>query len=331
MTRQLKYREAITEAIAQEMERDPRVVLFGEDVAGAGGTFLATRGLLERFGPDRVRDTPISESALVGMAVGAAMTGLRPIVEIMFFDFLTLAADQLVNHAAKVASVSAGEFSVPMVMRTISGAGRSGGPQHAQSLESWVAHIPGLKIVMPSNPADMKGLLTAAIRDADPVVVVESLALWSTTGAVSEGEHVVPLGRAAVIREGEDATVVAWGAAVPRCVRAAEELAERDISVEVLDLRTLSPLDETAILGSLAKTGRLVVVHDAVAPFGPGAEIAAIAASSGFASLQAPVVRVTPPFAPPPLPASLQTAYYPQVEDIIAATLALLGGRSVAA
>ncbi len=309
MTRQLKYREAITEALAQEMERDPRVVVFGEDVARAGGTFLATRGLLERFGPDRVRDTPISESALVGMAVGAAMTGLRPVVEIMFFDFLTLAADQLVNHAAKVASVSGGALGVPMVLRTISGAGRSGGPQHAQNLESWVAHIPGLKLVMPSNPADVKGLLTAAIRDPDPVVVVESLAVWSSVGEVPEEEYVVPFGVAAVVRDGSDVTIVSWGAAVSRSLQAAEALAERDVSTEVLDLRTLSPLDEEAILRSLTKTGRLVVVHDAVAPFGAGAEIAAIAASAGFAALRAPVVRVTPPFAPPPLPTSLQAAY----------------------
>ncbi len=327
--REIKYREAISEAIAEEMERDPSVVLFGEDVASAGGTFLQTRGLLERFGPDRVRDTPISEGTLVGMAVGAAMTGLRPIVEIMFLDFLTLAADQLVNHAAKVASVSAGAFSVPMVMRTISGAGRSGGPQHAQSLESWIAHVPGLKVVLPSNAGDLKGLLKSAIRDPDPVVVIESLAVWSVPGEVPDGEHLVPIGTASVVSEGDDVTLVSWGAAVARTVEAAERLAADGLSVEVIDLRSLSPLDEDAILSSIAKTGRLVIVHDAVAPFGGGAEVAAVAASRGFDSLKAPVVRITPPFAPPPLPDVLQNAYYPQAEDIAARTLDLLSGRSL--
>jgi pyruvate/2-oxoglutarate/acetoin dehydrogenase E1 component len=327
--REIKYREAIVEAIAEEMTRDPSVVLFGEDVARAGGTFLQTRGLLDRFGPERVRDTPISEGALVGMAVGAAMTGLRPIVEIMFLDFLTLAADQLVNHAAKVASVSGGAFGVPLVMRTISGAGRSGGPQHGQSLESWIAHVPGLKVVLPSNAGDLKGLLKSAIRDPDPVVVIESLAVWSVAGEVPDGEHLVPIGEASVVAEGDDVTLVSWGAAVARTVQAAERLGAEGVSVEVIDLRSLSPLDEGTILRSIAKTGRLVIVHDAVSPFGGGAEVAAVAASKGFASLKAPVLRITPPFAPPPLPDALQAAYYPQAEDIAVRTLELLSGRSV--
>ncbi len=313
----LKYREAITAAIAEEMERDATVVVFGEDVARAGGTFLATRGLLDRFGPSRVRDTPISEGALVGAAIGAAMTGLRPIVEIMFFDFLTLASDQLVNHAAKVASVSDGEFGAPMVMRTINGAGRAAGPQHGQSLESWIAHIPGLKVVMPSNPADAKGLLKAAIRDPGPVVVVESLAVWGLKGEVPEGDDVVTIGEAAVARPGEDVTLVSWGGAVQRTLAAAELLAGEDgISAEVLDLRTLSPLDTGAILRSLEKTGRIVIVHDAVGPFGGGAEVAAIAASEGFHALRAPVRRVTAPFAPVPLPPALEATYYPQAQGI---------------
>jgi pyruvate/2-oxoglutarate/acetoin dehydrogenase E1 component len=263
----LKYREAVTAAIAEEMERDPAVVLFGEDVAAAGGTFLATRGLLERFGPVRVRDTPISEGALVGVAIGAAMTGLRPIVEIMFLDFLTLASDQLVNHAAKVASVSEGAFAAPMVMRTLSGAGRAGGPQHGQALESWVAHVPGLKVVMPSTPADAKGLLKAAVRDPGPVVVIESLASWGLRGEVPDGDHVVPIGEASVARAGEDVTLVSRGGAVHRTLAAAELLAaEHGISAEVVDLRTLSPLDTGAILRSLERTGRIAVVHDAVGP-----------------------------------------------------------------
>jgi pyruvate/2-oxoglutarate/acetoin dehydrogenase E1 component len=321
----LKYREAVTAAIAEEMDRDPAVVLFGEDVARAGGTFLATRGLLERFGPVRVRDTPISEGALVGAAVGAAMTGLRPIVEIMFLDFLTLAADQLVNHAAKVASVSDGAFAVPMVLRTLNGAGKAAGPQHGQSLEAWVAHVPGLKVVMPSTPADAKGLLKAAVRDPGPVVVIESLAAWGLKGDVPDGDHLVPIGEAAVARAGDDVTIVSWGAAVHRALAAAESLAGEGISVEVLDLRTLSPLDADAILRSLERTGRLVVVHDAVGPFGGGAEVMAIAASEGFHALRAPVRRVTAPFAPVPLGSALEAAYYPQTQDITDAVRGVIG------
>jgi pyruvate/2-oxoglutarate/acetoin dehydrogenase E1 component len=322
----LKYREAIAAAIAEEMERDPTVVIFGEDIAAAGGTFLATRGLLERFGPSRVRDTPISEGALVGAAVGAAMTGLRPIVEIMFLDFLTLASDQLVNHAAKVASVSDGEFAAPMVMRTINGAGRAAGPQHGQSLESWVAHIPGLKVVMPSTPADAKGLLKAAVRDPGPVVVIESLAVWGMKGEVPDGDHVVPIGEASVARAGTDVTLVSWGGAVQRTLAAAEQLGdEHGIAAEVLDLRTLSPMDTGAILRSLERTGRLVIVHDAVGPFGGGAEVAAVAASEGFHALRAPVRRLTAPFAPVPLGTALEAAYYPQTQDIVTTVREVLG------
>lgn len=325
--RTIKYRQAVAEAIGEEMERDASVVLFGEDVARAGGTFAATAGLLERFGEQRVRDTPISESVLVGLATGAAMTGLRPIVEIMFFDFLTLAADQLVNHAAKVSSVSGGTYTAPIVLRTMSGAARSAGPQHAQSLESWIAHVPGLKVVMPANAADLKGLLKAAVRDPDPVVVVESLALWGAPGEVPEGDHVVPIGTAALVRSGDDVTLVSWGSAVPRTLEAADLLAAGGITADVLDLRTISPLDEDAVLRSLAKTGRLAIVHDAVGPFGGGAEIAAIAACAGFESLTAPVVRLTAPFAPPPLGKRLEQAYYPQPAQIVEAVRKLLSPR----
>lgn len=324
MTRIIKYREAVAEALAEEMERDPSVVVYGQDVARAGGTFLATKGLLDRFGPERVADTPISESVLVGMAVGAAMTGLRPVVEIMFADFLTLAADQLVNHAAKIASVSGGEFQVPMVLRTLSGAGRAAGPQHGQLLESWMAHIPGLKVVAPANPADLKGLLKSAIRDPDPVVVIEALALWGSRGEVPDGEHLVELGSAAVARAGEDVTVVSWGAAVARSLEAADLLAADGVSAEVLDLRSLSPMDTEAILRSVRKTGRVVVVHDAVGPFGGGAEVAAVVADAGFGALKAPIRRVTAPFAHVPLPDELQRAYYPQPASIAASALELV-------
>ena len=322
----LKYWKAINEAIAEEMERDERVVLVGEDVGKPGGTYIATKGLYDRFGANRVRDTPISEAALVGLATGAAMTGLRPIIEIMFFDFLTLASDQLVNHAAKVSSASGGRFRVPMVMRTMCGAGRNTGPQHGQSLEAWVAHVPGLKVVWPSNPADMKGLLKAAVRDDNPVVVIESLALWGARGEVPEDDHVVPIGQAAVAREGEDVTIVSWGGAAPRAVAAAEELAgAHGISAEVVDLRTLSPIDERAILTSVAKTGRLVIVHDAVRPFGGGAEVAAIAAEHGFSSLRAPIRRVAAAWAPVPFPPQLEAAFFPQVADVVEAARASVG------
>lgn len=325
---EIKYWRAINEAMAEEMERDPRVVLIGEDVGKSGGTYIASKGLYDRFGPVRVRDTPISESSLIGLATGAAMTGLRPIAELMFLDFLGLAADQLVNHAAKVASVSGGAFSVPLVIRTMCGAGRNTGPQHGQSLEGWVAHVPGLKVVWPSNPADMKGLLKAAVRDPNPVVVIESLALWATRGAVPEGDHVVEIGRAAITRAGEDVTIVAHGAAVARALQAANVLQEEHgVSAEIIDLRTLSPLDGETILASLRRTGRLVVVHDAVGPYGPGAEVAALAAGPGYAHLRAPVQRVTAPFAPVPFPPQLETAYFPQPSGIAAAALEVLGAR----
>jgi pyruvate/2-oxoglutarate/acetoin dehydrogenase E1 component len=323
---QIKYWKAINEAIAEEMDRDEKVVLVGEDVGKPGGTYVATKGLYDRFGALRVRDTPISESTLIGLGTGAAMTGLRPIVEIMFFDFLTLAADQLVNHAAKVSSVSGGEFRVPLVMRTVCGAGKNAGPQHGQSLEAWVAHIPGLKVVWPSNPADMKGLLKSAVRDSNPVVVIESLSLWATKGEVPDGEHLVPIGKASVPCEGTDVTVVSWGGTVPRAIGAADVAGrQHGLSAEVIDLRSLNPLDEETILASLDKTGRLVIVHDAVRPYGAGAEIAALAASKGFDALKAPVRRVTPPFAHVPFPPDLERAYYPQIEDIVGAIRATVG------
>jgi pyruvate/2-oxoglutarate/acetoin dehydrogenase E1 component len=305
-------------------------VLVGEDVGKSGGVYAATRGLYERFGPSRVRDTPISEATLVGLATGAAMTGLRPILELMFFDFMTLAADQLINHAAKVSTISGGAFEVPMVIRTMCGAGKNTGPQHGQSFESWVAHIPGLKVVWPSNPADAKGLLKSAIRDPNPVLVIESLSLWGSRGEVDEEDTLVPLGRARVAVAGDDVTLVAWGGAMPRTVAAAEALrAEHGISAEVLDLRSLSPLDTDAILASVARTGRLVIVHDAVANFGPGAEIAALAAGEGFYSLRAPVQRITAPFAPVPFAPILEDAYYPRSERVVQAAVEAVQAKAI--
>lgn len=253
------------------------------------------------------------------------MSGLRPVVEIMFFDFVTLAMDQLVNQAAKMRYMSGGAYSVPMVVRTLCGSGRGSGPQHSQQLEAWLAGVPGLRVVVPSDPADAKGLLAAAIRADDPVVVIESSRLWTVRGEVPEGEHVTDLATGRTVRSGTDVTIVAWGWALTRATAAADELAAAGVSAEVLDLRTLCPLDDSLILGSLERTGRLMVVHDATEPFGPGAEICALAASHGFTHLRAPVVRLTPPFAPAPFPTHLEQSYYPQPSAISAAARRLVG------
>jgi pyruvate dehydrogenase E1 component beta subunit len=321
---ELKMWQAVNAALAEELERDPRVVLFGEDVGTPGGPFGASRGLQERFGAARVRDTPLAELAITGVAVGAAMTGLRPVVEIMYFDFATLAMDQLVNQAAKMRYMSGGELHVPMTLLTFCGSGRGSGPQHSQSLESWLAHVPGLSVVYPSTAADAKGLLKAAIRTDDPVVFIESSRLWTARSEVPDGDHVVPIGSAAVVRPGADVTLVSWGWAASRTLEAAELLAEAGVDAEVLDLRTISPLDETAILDSVAKTGHLVVVHDAAGPFGPGAEIAALVAEHGFDTLRGPVARLTAPFAPAPFAKGLEDAYYPTPERIAGTTAELI-------
>lgn len=328
---ELKFWQAVNEALGEELERDGSVVVFGEDVGKAGGPFGASRGLRDRFGPDRVRDTPISEGAITGVAVGAAMCGLRPVVEIMYFDFATLAIDQLVNQAAKMRYMSGGTLSVPMTMLTFCGSGRGSGPQHSQSLEAWLAHVPGLSVVYPSNPADAKGLLKASIRSADPVVFIESSRLWTTRGKVPESpDHLVPIGKAATPRSGSDVTLVSWGWAVTRTLAAAELLAAGGIDAEVIDLRTISPLDETAILESVTRTGHLVVVHDASGPFGPGAEIAALVAEHAFDALRGPVARVTPPFAPAPFADQLEHAYYPTADRIAAVARMAVGEVRVA-
>lgn len=316
----LKYWQAINQALAEEMRRDERVVLFGEDVAAPGGAFGASKGLLAEFGPDRVRDTPISEAAITGMAVGSAMTGLRPVVEIMFFDFITLALDQLVNQAAKMSYLSVGHYAVPLTLRTLCGAHLGPGPQHSQNLESWVASVPGLKVVWGGTPADAKGLLKAAIRDPDPVVVIESGGLWSAKGEVSDDpDEVVAIGRAAIRQTGRDVTLVSWGTTVPRADQAAAALAEEGVSVEVVDLRTLSPIDSDCVLSSVTKTGRLVVVQDATAPCSVAAEIVRLASTERFTSLRSAPQVVTAPFAPVPFPPGLERAYFPQVDDIVAA------------
>lgn len=318
----LKYWKAVNTALREELERDPAVHIFGEDVGGPGGPFGATMGLQETFGNWRVRDTPISEGVIAGMAVGSAMSGLRPVAEIMYLDFVTLAMDQLVNQAAKMSYMSAGKYSVPMTVRSLCGAQRGSGPQHSQSLEAWLASVPGLKVVWGSTPADAKGLLKSAIRDEDPVIVLESMSLWGTKGEVPDDpDLVVPIGEAAVRRSGSDVTIVCWGGTVPRALAAADELVSdgTGVDAEVVDLRTLSPLDERRILESLAKTGRLVVVQDATGPCSVGSEIVRIAATDGYSSLRAAPVLVSAPFAPVPFPPDLEAAYFAGAGDIVSA------------
>jgi pyruvate/2-oxoglutarate/acetoin dehydrogenase E1 component len=316
--REISFREAVLEALAQEMRADPGVVLIGEDVGAAGGVFLQTKGLFEEFGSQRVIDTPISESAIVGMAIGAAMTGLRPVVEIMFGDFLTLAMDQLVNQAAKVRYLSAGGFTVPLVLRTAIGVGGNLGPQHSQSFHAWVAHIPGLKVVMPADAADAKGLMAAAIRDDDPVIFFESRSSYNTKGAVPAGGHVVPLGKAAVKRAGRDLTLVAVGATVATALQAADRLAADGIEVEVVDVRSLVPLDAETILASVKKTSRAIVLDAGHARFGVTGELAALIAEQAFDWLDAPVMRLGAPNVPIPFSRTLEPLAIPSREQVIA-------------
>jgi acetoin:2,6-dichlorophenolindophenol oxidoreductase subunit beta len=316
---ELTYRAAIAGAIAQEMDRDPTVVLIGEDIGAAGGVFKLTEGLFDRFGPERVRDTPISEQAIVGAAMGAAMTGLRPIAELMFSDFFAVTWDMVANQIAKTRYMTDGQVALPLVLRTANGAGLRFGAQHSQSIENWAMAIPGLKVVAPSNPADMFGLLAAAIRDPDPVIVCEHKALFAMKGQVPDGEHVVPLGQAAIARPGRDATIVALAAMVPRAIEAADRLAaDHGIDAEVIDLRTLIPLDAQAILRSVAKTSRLFTVEENPRVGGWGAEIAALVADEGFYSLDAPIVRITTPHIPLPSAANLEDLALPSVDRIVA-------------
>ncbi|SUV78533.1 alpha-ketoacid dehydrogenase subunit beta [Bordetella pertussis] len=316
---ELRFAHAINRALAECMEEDPMVFLFGEDIAEAGGPFGVTRGLHDRFGSDRIRDTPISEATMANAAVGAALSGLKPVLEIMFMDFMTLTMDALVNQAAKARFMFGGQASVPMVVRTPHGGGISAGPQHSQCLEAWFAHIPGLKVVCPSNPADAYGLLKSAIRDPDPVVFVENKALYAAKGEVPDDVGPIPLGQARIARAGRDLTVVSYGAMVHKVERAAEALARDGIEAEVLDLCSIQPWDEAAVLASLRRTHRLLIVHEAVEAFGVGAEIAARMADIGFDELDAPIVRVAAPFVPVPFAPSLEAQYQPQEADIIAA------------
>lgn len=321
---ELRYIRAITEALREEMSRDERVFVIGEDVGLSGGAFSATRGLLEEFGEKRVRDTPISESAIVGLAVGAAAAGLRPVVEIMFMDFMTLCMDQVINQMAKISYMFGGQSKVPMVIRTPCGAGLNAGPQHSQCLEALFAHIPGLKVVMPSTPYDVKGLLKSSIRDDSPVIFVENKALHAISGEVPEGEYTIPLGKGEIKREGKDVTVVATSRMVHQSLVAAEKLEQEGIHIEVIDPRTINPLDKGVILTSVEKTSRLVIVHEAVKAFGIGAEISAMVCEENIDSLDAPIIRVGAPFTP--IPFSLESAYLPEAQDIINAVHKVMDG-----
>jgi pyruvate/2-oxoglutarate/acetoin dehydrogenase E1 component len=323
---QLTYRDAVSAAIAQEMLRDSRVVLLGEDAAAAGGVFKTTVGLFEQFGAKRMRDTPISELAILGAAMGGAMTGLRPIAEIMFSDFLACCWDYVANQIAKTRYMSDGQLEVPLVIRTANGGGARFGAQHSQSVENWAMMIPGLKVVAPSNAADAKGLLAASIRDPDPVIFFEHKAILGNKCEVPDGEYVLPLGQAAVLREGKDATIIALAAMVPRALAAAETLAaEHGISATVIDLRCLVPLDTKTILAHSARTGRVFTVEENPRLCGWGAEVTSIIQEEAFSSLKGPVVRITTPHIPLPAADRLEDEVIPTVARIIGDVRKALG------
>ncbi|WP_027415368.1 alpha-ketoacid dehydrogenase subunit beta [Aneurinibacillus terranovensis] len=318
--REITYLEAVREAMQEEMRVNPDVFIMGEDIGVYGGAFGVTRGMIEEFGPERVRNTPISEAAIAGAAVGSAMTGMKPIIELQFSDFITIATDQIVNQAAKNRYMFGGKGKVPLVLRTPAGSGTGAAAQHTQSLEAWMAHIPGLKVVQPSTAYDAKGLLKAAMDDENPVIFYEHKLCYRTKGHVPEGSYSIPLGVADIKREGTDVTIVATAIMVHKALEAAVELDKEGISVEIVDPRTLVPLDEETIIASVKKTGRLVVVHEAVKRGGYGGEIASmIAESEAFDYLDAPIKRLGGLAIPMPYNPILEKAAIPQVPDIIAA------------
>ena len=311
--------EAMTEALAEEMRRDSRVVTFGEGVA------TKKYRLVEEFGAKRVRNTPLAEGIIAGTAVGAAATGLRPVIDLLFAPFMCYSMEELVNSAAKLRYISGGQFSFPLVTITMTGAGWAVGAQHNHNIEAWFVHTPGMKVVMPSTPADFKGLLKSAIRDDNPVMFFADIGLLYQPGEVSEDDLVVPLGEAAIRREGSDVTLISYAKTVYTCLGAAKTLEEAGISAEVIDLRSLKPLDEATILGSVQKTGRVVIVHEANGLCGVGAEIAAIVAEKAFGALKAPVIRITGPDAPAPSSFPLEQAFVPGADRIVTAVQQQLG------
>jgi len=315
--KKITYVQAITEALREEMLRDERVFLIGEDIGRTGGVFGATRGLWEQFGPQRVRQTPISENTIIGVATGAAMMGFRPVAEIMYFSFITLAMDQIYNQLVKLRYLSNGTLTVPVVIRTQGGGGRGKGPQHSDSLEAWFCHMPGLKVAIPSTPYDAKGMLKAAIRDDNPVLFIENAILYNLKGEIPEEDYLVPLGKANLVREGTDVTILAYSRMVHEALKAAETLSELGISAEVIDLRTLVPLDMDTILQSCKKTGRVLVVHEAYRRGGVGAEIAALIMEKAFDYLDAPVARLGGHEVPIPFSKPLEEAVFPNAGIIV--------------
>src|SRR3954469_14368955 len=322
---EVTYREAVRDALSQAMRRDDDVFIMGEDIAEMGGSMGVTQGLLAEFGPQRIRNTPISEMALVGAGVGAAMQGMRPVCEVMYEDFMTLASEQIVNQAAKHRSMSGGQLKVPLVVRTQGGAGWSPGAQHAQQLEAWFVHVPGVKVVFASTPADVRGLLWSAIYDDNPVIFFEHRTLYGLKEEVPDELEPIPLGKARVHREGSDVTVVATGRLVHEALRAAEEAEGEGVSVEVFDPRTLQPLDTDALVASVKKTNRVVVAHEAVTRMGFGAEIAAVVGEQAFDWLDAPVERVGARFAPLPFAPVMEEYVVPQMSDVLAAIRKTVG------
>jgi len=319
-TREITYLEAVREAMSQEMRQNEDVFILGEDIGVYGGAFGVTRGMIEEFGPERVRNTPISEAGIAGAAVGAALTGMRPILELQFSDFITIAMDQMVNQAAKTRYMFGGKGKVPMVLRTPAGSGTGAAAQHSQSLEAWMAHIPGLKVVQPSTAYDVKGLLKAAMDDDNPVIFYEHKLLYKTSSHVPEEQYSIELGQADIKREGTDVTIVATAIMVHKALEAATELGKEGISVEVVDPRTIVPLDKETIINSVKKTGRLIVVHEAVRRGGIGGEIASmVAESEAFDYLDAPIKRLGGKEVPIPYNPNLEKAAIPQVPDILAA------------
>ncbi len=324
--RELTFGEAIREALAEELRRDPRVFMIGEDIAEAGTTFKVLTGLVEEFGPQRILDSPISEPGITGLGVGAAMTGLRPVVDIMFGDFVGLIMDQMVNQAAKIHYMSGGKLKVPMVLRTTMGAGRRSAAQHSQSLHAWLSHIPGLKVVVPSTPYDAKGLMKSAIRDDNPVVVFEDKMMYRTVkGLVPEGDYTIPLGVADIKRAGEDITLVATSSMVQVALEAAQQLAEADISAEVVDPRTLAPLDTATLINSAKKTSRAIVIDEGYEQYGVTAELVTVIAEGAFYDLDAPVRRLGAMQVPIPFSPSLEDLTIPNVQQVYTLARTLCG------
>jgi acetoin:2,6-dichlorophenolindophenol oxidoreductase subunit beta len=319
-----KFNEAINEALHEEMERDPTVFTLGEDIGMFESIFATCKGLWKKYGGERVIDTPISESAIIGAAIGCAITGLRPVAELMFIDFTGVCMDQIVNQMAKIRYMLAGQVKVPMVIRTQGGAGRSFAAQHSQSLESWFMHIPGIKIVQPSTPYDAKGLLKSAIRDDSPVMYIEHKLMYFTEGEVPEKEYLIPIGKADIKKEGKDVTLISHSRMVHFCLEAAQKLAADGVNAEVLDLRSIKPLDTEAILQSVAKTGKVVIVDEGHKTAGVGAEVAAIIADEGFEHLDAPIKRVAAMDCPMPFNNKLEKAMLPSVEQVIEAAKSVL-------